>query len=461
MPNAIKDHPLFHDLAESAAAIAFFETHGSGRYLEVGQRLVSPGQPVMSLDLVLTGRLEGYGPMEGGGEQFLNEWQAGSILGVLPYSRLNKSNVELRAAEPTHLWQLPKEHLPQLIRELPEVTQRLVERLTQRVREYTTQSVQESKMGALGRMAAGLTHDLNNPAAAISRIAAQWQQQIATLAGHWQQLAQATPPAQAGAVLAALANPPAANPKKLTPMQRADAEDDLAQHLASCIGPEQALNLAPTLAEAGFDAAITEAWLSQTPTEVHLPLLSWLMSQQQMQTASQSLANAAGRISHLVLQMKTFSHMDQAADLQAAHLHPGLQSTAELMQPRFRDKNVTLTLNLPADLPEALAYPGELNQVWTNLFENALDACANGGQVTVRAHAEGEWVQVEVEDNGHGIPPDVQARMFEPFYTTKAVGQGSGLGLDVVKSILRRHQGRVEVKSQPGQTIFTVSLRKA
>ena len=461
MAALLQNHPLFKDLNEAPVAIAFFEANGKARYLEAGQRLMPAGHPVEHMTLVLDGNIEGYAPQEGGGEQFTAEWPAGEVLGLLPFSRLKVSNVELRAAGPTHLWQLPKEHLPALIRDLPELTQRLVERMTARVREHTTQSVQDSKMGALGRMAAGLTHDLNNPAAAISRIAAQWQQQMQQLAGHWQQLASATPPGQAAAVLAALATPPTASPKKLTPMQRADAEDDLAEHLTRCIGAQEALTLAPTLAEAGFNASITEEWLGATPAEVHLPLLCWLMSQQQMQTASVSLGNAAARISHLVLQMKTFSHMDQAADLQPADLHPGLESTAELLQPRFRDKKVGLNLNLPADLPEAQAYPGDLNQVWTNLLENALDACATGGQVEVRATADGGWVRVEVEDNGHGITPEVQARMFEPFYTTKAVGQGSGLGLDVVKTIIRRHQGRVEMHSQPGKTVFEVWLRKA
>jgi signal transduction histidine kinase len=245
--------------------------------------------------------------------------------------------------------------------------------------------------------------------------------------------------------------------ERLTALERSRAEQAVGQWLDDHAVAES-WSLTDSLVDAGLGIEQLNELAGSVPASALGELLTWLAAVLMSQRLARDIGAAAGRISELVGSVKVYSHMDQAPDRERVDLREGLDSTLVMLGHKIKKKAVTLERAYLPELPKVEAFAGELNQVWTNLADNAIDAMSEGGVLRIETAREGETALVRFIDNGVGIPPELQSRIFDAFFTTKPIGEGSGLGLDIVQRIVSQHGGRVDLESRPGRTVFTVRL---
>jgi signal transduction histidine kinase len=358
---------------------------------------------------------------------------------------------------------IPRGQLQAMAQECFEVTSILVHTMVDRTRSFTSSDLQNEKMISLGKLSAGLAHELNNPASAIKRCAAMLCDQFAGIEDSVRSLAAAdlTAP-QLAALRAATAAAKIKQPER-TPIEQADREEAfaawLARHGAGAVDSAALAETAASLESLNqLAAAIDGASLT--------PALRWLAASSSIRNLADRIQDSAAQISNLVRAVKGFTHMDQANVAEPVDVGAALADTVGVLQAKASEKSATVTLELEAGLPKARGYAAELNQIWSNLIENALDAVARGGQVKVLASHQKEGSDrqkliVRVVDDGPGIAADIRDRIFDPFFTTKPMGQGIGLGLDIARRLARHNEGSVDFESRPGQTEFRVTLRIA
>ena len=457
--DALRAVELFADLADHE--LAWIADHAERVELEPGQLLFSPGDPAewmfIALDGVLQARREQLGPNAPS-----LVLRAGDIGGTIPFSRMTTFNATGRAVTRAVVARFPKALFPDLLREVPTLQQRLVAHLIDRVRDATRREAQFEKLAALGKLSAGMAHELNNPTAAVLRVVGEANRRLddrgrltAVLVG-----AGVTPEAvqRLDAMRRSAVNQPA-DDRADDPLARSEREDALARWLGE-LGMSESWNCAATFVEAGIDERQLADALSIVPDAARIAALEWLEIGLATQALFVSADHAAQRIARLVDAMRTYTHRDRGRGIEDVDLREGIESTLALLAGPAREKGVTLERELARDLPRIRGYPAELNQVWSNLVENAIDAVpARGGRVVVSASATDDAVVVDVRDNGPGIPPNIHDRLFEPFFTTKEVGSGTGLGLDIARRIVADlHGGELAFTSVPGETRFVVKL---
>jgi signal transduction histidine kinase len=321
------------------------------------------------------------------------------------------------------------------------------------------QLIVQEKMASLGKLSAGMAHELNNPAAAAQRSAAQlqtrffeWldiQVRMAELALEGRQLDELVK-------LDEQARERALRPIELNALVQSDREAALEQWLRAR-GIDTRTDPVPDLVSFGYDSADLEA-LAEVFTKEQLGfVLDWLTFKFSIYSFVSEIGLSTGRIVELVKALKTYTHMDQAP-VQSVDVRQGLDNTLIILHNKLK-QGVTVIRDYAEDLPHIQAYAGELNQVWTNIIDNAVDAMRGHGTLIIRARREGPWVAVEIQDDGPGIPVENQPRIFDPFFTTKSPGKGTGLGLNISRNlIVQRHHGQMSVSSEPGRTCFTVRL---
>ncbi len=446
--------PEFLDLPEDL--LAWLAETGALVEADPGERLFTEGDTADSMFVMLSGAFQLFTKI-GGQPLLYDTFRAGRITGALPYSRITSFPGYGLFVEPSRVFKLDKSHFPEMLHRSPELGQRLVAIMSDRVRDSTRTQQQREKMMALGKLAAGLAHELNNPAAAVRRAASSLRERLETMPSLVEELLRKGIDEEAvrstRAVLARVRERP---PASLSTLERGAREDELS-HWLEGHGVPEAWEAAEALVEAGFSTVDLGA-LAAVGEEKVTPLLAWLAATIEGDRLTQEIAAAAARISELVGSVKTYSHLDHAPDKQPTNLRQGLDSTLIMLGHELKAKGIRVVREDAADLPEISAHPGELNQVWTNLIDNAIDALPAGGELRVETAHEAAHVVVRVIDNGPGIPPEIQPRIFEPFFTTKGVGDGTGLGLDIVQRIVRQHAGQIDVESRPGRTAFTVRL---
>ncbi|WP_245632454.1 sensor histidine kinase [Edaphobacter aggregans] len=439
--------------------LAWLAEHGFLRRLAVGEVLSHKGQVVEGMYVILSGCLALFVD-RGAGPQKLVEWREGDVTGMLPYSRLVNPPGNSIAQEPLEILELHRDHLHEMIRECVEVTSILVHRMLDRARLFTSTELQNEKMISLGKLSAGLAHELNNPASAIERSVCLLTDRLEDLENAARALEAARlTDAQLAAVdairTACLAKKPA---KARSPLEQVDREDAICDWLAGRgLDTANAGLLAET--EVTFEAlnALAEVVTGPALNAV----LRWAAAGCAVRSLASEIQGCSMRISSLVGAVKGFTHMDQAMVAEPLDPRPGLGSAVTVLNAKARQKSVIVAMNLEDDLPRVFGFAGELNQIWGNLLDNALDAVPEGGRVEVSARREGQRVVVRVIDDGPGIPEATRSRIFDPFFTTKPMGQGTGLGLDIAQRLVRHNDGVIEFESQPGRTEFRVSLRVA
>ena len=428
--------------------------------LAPGEELFTSGDPASWMYLFLEGTLLARRPSRGADTPPFR-MHAGDVSGMLPFSRMTEFAGTGRAATPMRVARFPAARFGELLHRIPVLEQRLVAVMADRVRESTRDDQQAEKLMALGKLAAGLAHELNNPAAAARRAAAELRGRLAALEAFTVALAAAcASPDAVGALDKARreALERAAAPTAHDALERSAREDELAEWLAGA-GIDDAWSVAPTFADAGLTAAELAAALAELPDDARTAGIGWLEASLAADALLGAVEGAAGRISGLVGAVKSYTHVDQARAPMAADLREGVESTLAMFAHRVRDKRLTIDRAYSPALPRVPAIVGELNQVWSNLLDNAIDAAPVGGRVGIRVAPEDGMVVVEVSDDGAGVAPELQNRIWEPFFTTKAVGQGTGLGLDIARRIVvRTHGGEITLSSRPGDTRFTVRL---
>jgi signal transduction histidine kinase len=329
----------------------------------------------------------------------------------------------------------------------------LIAGLYRTARSIESTARQRESLVTLGTLAAGIAHEINNPAAAASRAVVGLEMEFRSLLLSERQLAQKDISPEEFAELDALRSE--LQPADLDPLARADREQELATWL-NRNRVARAWIIAPQLAAAGVDLA----WCARAATILEgsalEPGLEWVASTFSVATLLSEAKESTRRISELVAAVRSYTQMDRAS-MQRVDVTDGLNSTLVMLGHRLR--GVTIVREFGTDVPMIEAYAGELNQVWTNLIDNAVDAMGESGTLRVATRVEDGEVVIEIADTGPGMPPDVAARAFEPFYTTKDVGKGTGLGLDIARRIIvERHRGQIMIDSRPGETVLRVKL---
>jgi signal transduction histidine kinase len=453
----LRDLPLFADLPDDL--LAWLLAHGDVISVDRNEPLIEPGEPAMHMFVILEGTLHIH--LQVGG-QLLNvvNYGKGTATGLLPYSRMTTMPAKAVVGEPARILRIPREQFGEMLARSPELGQRLVAVMSDRVREQTKNQQQREKMMALGKLSAGLAHELNNPAAAIKRSAEALRNRFHTLkAAVGQLVTSPLTPEQFEAVKRLRQEAvEREEPPPLSTMERGRREDAIGDWLETH-GVANAWSLADTYVEMGLGIEDLEAWAKVLPAEALPHVLTWLEASISAECLLEEIEHATGRIAELVKSVKLYSHMDATPDKQPVDVRQGLDNTLVMLGHEIKTHHIKVERAYAPDLPLVPAYPGELNQVWTNLIDNAIDASPrDGGRIRLEAYREDHIVAVRVIDNGSGIAPETQSRIFEPFFTTKPVGEGTGLGLDIAQRIVSQHGGRISVDSQPGETIFAVYL---
>lgn len=435
---------------------AWLAAHGRLHAFAIGEVAFPKGIAVPVINFIMSGHLV-IRVDRGAGAHKIFEWRAGDVSGALPFTRGAIPPNDIVAEEPTVTLEIPQAHVPELIRECPVITATLVHAMLDRARQFTSSDLRDEKLLSLGRLAAGLAHELNNPASAAVRSAKTLAASVDTADAAARRLGAAR---LSGAQLAAidalrsLCRDPAARAPQ-SAMARADREDAIRGWLDAHGASDEC---APALAETGVTIAALDSLAGVIDRNALDAALQWIAAGCAVRTLTSELEASASRIYDLVGAVKGFTYMDHAPTPEPVDIRGGINDTLTMLGAKTRAKSVQISAQFSDDLPRAHAVGVELNQVWMNLIDNALDAVADGGHVTVTAAREVGRVVVRIVDDGPGIPPDIQGRIFDPFFTTKGVGKGTGLGLDIVRRLVQRHDGTIDVSSEPGRTEFRVSL---
>jgi signal transduction histidine kinase len=429
--------------------------HGEFRKYDVADPIARRGMPVTDMVVMLSGRIGVY-VERASGRRHVMESVAGEVSGLLPYSRLATATGEVLAEEPTEVLAVHRDHFQEMIRECPVVTATLVHTMIDRAREFASTDWQDDKMVSLGRLAAGIAHELNNPASAAMRSAQLLENAMREAEDAAHLLGRVDlDDMQRARIVAVRDGSLTRTTGVFSALELSDREDVMTEWL-DAHGADTAL--APALTESDVPISQLDELAECLSADTLPAALRWVAAGFTVRSLAIDIERATRRIHDLVSAVRRFTYMDRATVSEPTDVAQGLMDTVAVLTSKAKARSAAVRLDLPPSLPAVPGRAGELNQVWSNLLENALDAVTTGGEVIVRAGILGDHVAVRVIDDGHGIPPDVQPRVFDPFFTTKPIGEGTGLGLDIARRIVRSHNGQISFDSRPGRTEFCVML---
>ncbi|HJX90943.1 MAG TPA: ATP-binding protein [Pyrinomonadaceae bacterium] len=457
---ALRRVHVFSDLPDDQ--LKWFAENVRDERFAAGDILFRKGDPPDWMAVFLEGEMHAYRD-DNAHEGYVYISKAGDpaseVTGVLPFSRMTQFTVTGRAAMASRILRFPVQLFPELLQRMPILAKRLVGIMSDRVRETTTADQQQDKLMALGKLSAGLAHELNNPAAGANRAANDLILVLAELRAADLRLCRHELTVEQEDAISTFENAAlehSATTRQLNSLEQSDREDLVASWLEDH-GVADPWKLSGNLVEAGIDAEALQRISAGLDEKAFADVVARVNAQLAAAKLASEIKAATSRISELVGAIKEYSYMDQAS-VQEVDLNKSLVSTLLILKYKLKRKNIVVTRDYDEELPRIKAYGSELNQVWTNLIVNAVDAMSEGGTLKVRTKKEPTDILVEIRDNGPGIPPDLRSRIFEPFFTTKPVGEGTGLGLDTVARIVRKHRGNIRFESKPGDTCFQVRL---
>ena len=422
--------------------------------LKPGDVYLQLGDLASSMVVILEGELQARGDING--ETFVIPFAAGTVTGVLPFSRMKKSVVTGRALTESRILKFPSVHFPELIQKMPVLTQRLVGVMADRIREVTRVEQQRDRLAGLGKLSAGLAHELNNPASAAKRATSLLRDALKRIKDAVQELGKHDlTPAQRSEIEKLEASFMQPNENPLDTLATSDLEDQIDSLLRSH-GQSDLWQLASDLAHRGVKPEVLESLFATLDADVARAALVRIAASVEIANLLNEIESSTSRISDLVRAVKEYTYMDQTP-AQNVDVIKGLENTLTILHHKLK-RGVTVRREYEKVPLLVNSFGSELNQIWTNIIDNAIDAMGGKGELRVRTYRDDTCVVVEIGDNGPGISPEVKAHIFEPFFTTKGVGEGTGLGLDTVQRIVKKHRGTIQVTSKPGDTRFQVFL---
>jgi signal transduction histidine kinase len=447
--------PILADLSDEE--LGWLASHSEVATAEAGEVVIRENDPADSMIIYLEGETDGRRESLGPDSPVYTA-RAGQITGMLPFSRLTNYTITARAVSRLRVARISKSLFPEMLNRIPALGPRLVGILSDRVREVTKQDLAREKLASLGKLSAGLAHELNNPAAAAARAANTLRSIFDKREQASLEIDQENLPPEARATLRmieAKAREMQAQAKPKNALELNDAQQELQAWLEGH-GVDDGWEVAPVLAEADVRVEHLERLAQKFSPSVMGAAIRRFGATLEISRLLADIEHSSCRISELVKAIKEYSFMDEAPR-QEVNIAKGIESTLIMLNHKLKH-GITVIRNYDPDLPRISSYGSELNQVWTNLIDNAADAMKGKGELRIRTMREGDEVLVEFVDNGPGIPPEIQTKIFDPFFTTKPMGEGTGLGLDTVYRIVRKHRGHVGVVSRPGNTCFRVRL---
>jgi signal transduction histidine kinase len=384
--------------------------------------------------------------------------QGGEVFGEMALLDQAPRTATVRAVADSQVLKIRGETFQNMLRRSPTAALSILQTVSKRLRQNEGLLRQTEKMAALGTLSAGLAHELNNPAAAVRRSSGQLRKAVTEFARLTTELANCGLPTQQQRTIEVLKGKiemGRAESPTLNPMAQSDLEAGLQTWLEG-LGLEDAWELAPALVTFGWNAdEMTKLQGIFSPENLKV-VVNWLAAGCMTYSLLDEIAMGTERMSEIVRSVKAYSYLDQGP-IQQVDVHQGLENTLVILRHKMKD-GIVVKREYAADLPLIEAHGSELNQVWTNVLDNAVDAMQGRGEITLRTRAEGDKVIVEIQDNGPGIPAEIQKRVYEPFFTTKPPGQGTGLGLHIAYTVVNNHAGRIDLTSEPGMTCFQVTL---
>jgi signal transduction histidine kinase len=444
--------PAFADLPEDQ--VVWFLSQSKEVSLKAGEIYVRQGDPPLAMFVLLQGEFEWRG--EFNGETIVFGGKVGDVTGALPFSRMKQFTVTGRAVSDGRILRFPASLFPDLIQRMPELAKRLVGVMSDRIREATRIEQQRDRLASLGKLSAGLAHELNNPASAAKRAASQLRDTLKRIKDASHELGRRELTALQKSEIEKLEfsftqrdEPP---PDTLTV---SDLEDQIDSLLRSH-GQNDLWQLAAELAQRGIKPSALESLFANLDADTARAALVRIAASVEIASLLKEIEHSTSRISDLVGAIKEYTFMDQSPR-QNVDVVKSLETTLTILNHKLK-RGVTVQRDYQPVPLLVNSFGSELNQVWTNLIDNAIDAMNGKGQLRVRTYRDDGCVVVEIGDNGPGISPEIKPHIFEPFFTTKAVGEGTGLGLDSVQRIVRKHSGNIQVNSKPGDTRFQVWL---
>ncbi|MFW5942065.1 MAG: ATP-binding protein [Chloroflexota bacterium] len=454
MTEAIGNLPFFFGLSEEQ--VSSFMELGQKVSLQKDEVLFSEGDAARGLYIVLSGELT-ISKEISGRHTVLARVQPGAFVGEISLLTGRPHTATVFAETDSRLLFLKADLFEETLNASP-VTRLIFGTMAERLRANEAMIQQHEKLSALGKLAAGLAHELNNPSAANLRAARQLPEAFTTLQNLAFKLNEFKLSREQLHYMSELQEKlvqQAAEPLMLDPIDLSDHEEALARWLEEQ-GIPDAWRFASTFASAGVGESQLAELRDTMGRRVFEEALTWLEGTLTLADLLTTVQQSTARICELVSAVKSYTYLDRSS-LQYVNVHEGLENTLTIMAHKLR--NVSVNRHYDHTLPPILVHGSELNQVWTNLLDNAVDAMDGQGQIDIRTWRDDDMIIVEIADNGPGIPPEIQSRIFEPFFTTKDVGRGSGLGLDITyRIVVHKHHGDIRLQSEPGNTRFRVYL---